>query len=157
MALSLDVVRQVEQDLLLKADVLAYHIGSMVVTDPERARNVCDEIITRLRAAVSADSESDLRPDVLRSIDRERRPNVRLAARSGGGDEIEEFILEILANSSGLSVQEIVDRFQEAEIEIKRATLVVRLHRMVQAGKLTSRTHGHYVLSEAEHNRRQRA
>ena len=116
-----------------------------------------DEIITRLRAAVSADSESDLRTDVLRSIDRDRRPNVRLAARSGGGDEIEEFILEILANSSGLSVQEIVDRFQEAEIEIKRATLVVRLHRMVQAGKLTSRTHGHYVLSEAEHNRRQRA
>jgi hypothetical protein len=157
MALSLDVVRQVEQDLLLKADVLAYHIGSMVATDPERARNVCDEIITRLRAAVSSDSESDIRPDVLRSIDRDRRPNVRLAARSGGGDEIEEFILEILANSSGLSVQEIVDRFQEAEIEIKRATLVVRLHRMVQAGKLTSRTHGHYVLSEAEHNRRQRA
>jgi hypothetical protein len=155
MALSLDVVRQVEQDLLLKADVLAYHIGSMVATDPERARNVCDEIITRLRAAVSAETESDLRTDVLRSID--RRPNVRLAARSGGGDEIEEFILEILANSSGLSVQEIVDRFQEAEIEIKRATLVVRLHRMVQAGKLTSRTHGHYVLSEAEHNRRQRA
>jgi hypothetical protein len=34
---------------------------------------------------------------------------------------------------------------------------VVRLHRMVQAGKLTSRTHGHYVLSEAEHNRRQLA
>ena len=155
MALSLDVVRQVEQDLLLKADVLAYHIGSMVTTDPERARNVCDEIITRLRAAVSAETESDLRTDVLRSID--RRPNVRLAARSGGGDEIEEFILEILANSSGLSVQEIVDRFQEAEIEIKRATLVVRLHRMVQAGKLTSRTHGHYVLSEAEHNRRQHA
>ena len=45
--------------------------------------------------------------------------------------------------------------WQEAEIAIKRATLVVRLHRMVQAGKLTSRTHGHYVLSEAEHNRRQ--
>jgi hypothetical protein len=158
MALSLDVVRQVEQDLLLKADVLAYHIGSMVATDPERARNVCDEIITRLRGAVSADTEQDIRPDVLRSIDRDRRPTVRLAARSGGGaDEIEEFSLEILANSSGLSVQEIVDRFQEAEIEIKRATLVVRLHRMVQAGKLSSRTHGHYALSESEHNRRQRA
>jgi hypothetical protein len=154
MALSVDVVRQVEQDLLLKADVLAYHIGSLVATDAERARSVCDEIVSRLRAAVSADSELEPKSDVLRSLDRERRPNVRLAARSGGGDDIEEFILEILAHSSGLSVQEIVDRFQEAEIEIKRATLVVRLHRMVQAGKLTSRTHGHYVLSEAEHNRR---
>jgi hypothetical protein len=154
MALSVDVVRQVEQDLLLKADVLAYHIGSLAATDAERARSVCDEIVSRLRAAVSADSELEPKSDVLRSLDRERRPNVRLAARSGGGDDIEEFILEILAHSSGLSVQEIVDRFQEAEIEIKRATLVVRLHRMVQAGKLTSRTHGHYVLSEAEHNRR---
>ncbi len=57
MALSLDVVRQVEQDLLLKADVLAYHIGSMVAIDAERARSVCEEIITRLKAAVSADSE----------------------------------------------------------------------------------------------------
>lgn len=157
MALSLDVVRQVEQDLLLKADVLAYHIGSLVATDAERARSVCDEIVSRLRAAASADSEPETKSDVLRSLDRERRPNVRLAARSGGGDEVEEFILDILAQSSGLSVQEIVDRFQEAEIAIKRATLVVRLHRMVQAGKLTSRTHGHYVLSEAEHNRRQLA
>jgi hypothetical protein len=157
MALSLDVVRQVEQDLLLKADVLAYHIGSLVATDAERARSVCDEIVSRLRAAASADSELETKSDVLRSLDRERRPNVRLAARSGGGDEVEEFILDILAQSSGLSVQEIVDRFQEAEIAIKRATLVVRLHRMVQAGKLTSRTHGHYVLSEAEHNRRQLA
>jgi hypothetical protein len=154
MALSLDVVRQVEQDLLLKADVLAYHIGNLVATDAERARSVCDEIVSRLRAAASLDSEQEPKSDVLRSLDRERRPNVRLAARSGGGDEIEEFILEILAHSSGLSVQEIVDRFVEAEIDIKRATLVVRLHRMVQAGKLTSRTHGHYVLSEAEHNRR---
>jgi hypothetical protein len=154
MALSLDVVRQVEQDLLLKADILAYHIGNLVATDAERARSICDEIVSKLRAAASVDGAQEPKSDVLRSLDRERRPNVRLAARSGGGDEIEEFILEILAHSSGLSVQEIVDRFVEAEIDIKRATLVVRLHRLVQAGKLTSRTHGHYVLSEAEHNRR---
>jgi|SRR5580692_10392046 hypothetical protein len=157
MALSLDVVRQVEQDLLLKADILAYHLGNLVVTDAERARSICDEIITRLRTAASSDVEQEPKSDVLRSLDRERRPNVRLATRSGAGDETEEFILDNLAHSSGLSVQEIVDRFEEAEIAIKRATLVVRLHRMVQAGKLTSRTHGHYVLSEAEHNRRQHA
>src|SRR6201994_561717 len=157
MALSQNVVRQVEQDLLLKADILAYHIGNLVATDAERARSICDEIITRLRAAASIDGEQQPKSGVLRSLDRERRPNVRLATRSGGGDEVEEFILDSLAHSSGLSVQEIVDRFQEADIEIKRATLVVRLHRMVQAGKLTSRTHGHYVLSEAEYNRRQLA
>jgi hypothetical protein len=155
MALSLDVVRQVEQDLLVKADVLAYHIGNLVATDPERAKAVYGEIVARLRHAMSpeSDSESKLEPLPL-----ERRPNVRLASSRSGGDEIEEFILDLLAHSPrGLSVQEIVEGLQEAEIEIKRATLVVRLHRMVQAGKLTSRTHGHYVLSEAEHNRRQSA
>jgi hypothetical protein len=153
MALSPDVVRQVEQDLLVKTDVLVYHIGNLVVTDPERARAVFEEIVARLRNAVSP--AADLAPkSELLSLD--RRPNVRLA--KSGGDEIEDFILDILAHSPrGLSVQEIVDGLVEAEIEIKRATLVVRLHRMLQAGKLTSRTHGHYVLSEAEHNRRQSA
>jgi len=153
MALSSDVVRQVEQDLLVKADVLAYHLGNLVGTDAERAKAVYEEIVARLRDAVSPGA--DLAPkSELFSLD--RRPNVRLA--KSGGDEIEDFILEILAHSPrGLSVQEIVDGLQEAEIEIKRATLVVRLHRMLQAGKLTSRTHGHYVLSEAEHNRRQSA
>ena len=153
MALSPDVVRQVEQDLLVKADVLVYHIGNLVVTDAERARAVYEEIVARLRNAVSP--AADLAPkSELLSLD--RRPAVRLA--KSGGDEIEDFILDILAHSPrGLSVQEIVDGLVEAEIEIKRATLVVRLHRMLQAGKLTSRTHGHYVLSEAEHNRRQSA
>ena len=157
MALSLEVTREIEQDLLRKAGALAEYVGILVAADPERARSVCDEIISQLRAAISADAEQEPRSGVLRSLDRERRPNVRLAARSGGGDEVEEFILDILAHSSELSVQEIVDRFEEADIAIKRPTLVVRLHRLLQAGKLTSRTHGRYMLSEAEHNRRQLA
>jgi hypothetical protein len=37
---------------------------------------------------------------------------------------------------------------------MRRATLVVRLHRMERAGKLISRTHGHYVLSDDENDRR---
>lgn len=154
MALSSDVVRQVEQDLLVKADVLAYHIGNLVVTDPERAKAVYDEIATRLREAVSPVADLGPKSELL-SLD--RRPHVRLA--KSGGDEIEDFILDILAHSPRglLSVQEIFDGLQEAELEIKRATLVVRLHRLVQAGKLATRTHGHYVLSEAEHNRRQSA
>jgi hypothetical protein len=154
MALSSDVVRQVEQDLLVKADVLVYHIGNLVVTDPERAKAVYDEIVARLREAVSPAADLVPKSELL-SLD--RRPNVRLA--KSGGDEIEDFILDILAHSPRglLSVQEIFDGLQEAELEIKRATLVVRLHRLVQAGKLATRTHGHYVLSEAEHNRRQSA
>ncbi len=156
MALSLDVVRQVEQDLLMKADVLAYHIGNLVATDPERAKALYSEIVDRLRQAVASESDPESKPEL--SSPSDRRPNVRLASSRSGGDEIEDFILDILAHSPrGLSVQEVVDGLQEAEIEIKRATLVVRLHRMLQAGKLTSRTHGHYVLSEAEHSRRHSA
>jgi hypothetical protein len=83
----------------------------------------------------------------------DRRQPVLVSSRAA--DEVEEFLLECLADSPlGLSVQDIVDRFDEAEVEIKRQTLVVRLHRMVQAGKLSSRAHGHYALSEAEHGRR---
>jgi hypothetical protein len=88
-----------------------------------------------------------------RAVPRERSQPKLVASRAT--DDIEEFILEILADSPrGLSVQEIVDRLDEADVEIKRQTLVVRLHRMVQAGKLSSRAHGHYSLSEAEHGRR---
>ena len=151
MSLSVEAVRQVEQALRTKAEVLAYEIGNLVPIDPERARAISAEIIALLNEAVSSESDPPIKSEMF-SLERRR------TAKSGGGDEIEDFVLDILAHSPrGLSVQDIVERLQEAEIEIKRATLVVRLHRMVQAGKLTSRTHGHYVLSEAEHNRRQSA
>jgi hypothetical protein len=150
MSLSTEAVRQVEQGLRTRAEVLAYEIGNLVPIDPERARAISAEIIALLNEAVSQ-SDPPVKSELF-SLEARRTP------RSGGRDEIEEFVLDIFAHSPrGLSVQDIVERLQEAEIEIKRATLVVRLHRMVQAGKLTSRTHGHYVLSEAEHNRRQSA
>jgi hypothetical protein len=156
MTLSSDAVRQVEQDLLLKADVLSYYLNSLATTDAERAKAVYADIISRLRNAVSTDTDFESKADGTPSSD--RRPAFRVASRSGGGDETEDFIMDNLAHSpKGLSVQEIVDRFREAEMEIKRATLVVRLHRMEHAGKLMSRAHGHYVLSEAEHDRRQTA
>ncbi len=151
MSLSIEAVRQVEQGLRTRAEVLAYEIGNLVPIDPERARAISAEIIALLNEAVSGESDPPIKSELF-SLEARRTP------KSGGRDEIEEFVLDIFAHSPrGLSVQDIVERLQEAEIEIKRATLVVRLHRMVQAGKLTSRTHGHYVLSEAEHNRRQSA
>ena len=77
-----------------------------------------------------------------------------VATRTGGADEVEEFILEILAeNPAGLSVQDLVDNLEDAALDIKRKTLVVRLHRLVHAGRLTSLAHGHYALSEAERAR----
>jgi hypothetical protein len=156
MTLSSDAVRQVEQDLLLKADVLSYYLNSLATTDAERAKAVYADIVSRLRNAVSIEADFDSRTDGPPALD--RRPAFRVASRSGGGDEIEDFILDNLTNSPrGASVQDIVDYLKEADIEIKRPTLVVRLHRLVQAGKLTSRTHGHYALSEAEHGRRQTA
>jgi hypothetical protein len=147
-----DAAAHVRQDLLLKADVLAHYLRGLRATDAEFAAQILAEITARLQGALSADSAAKTGG---RATPFERRQPVLVSSRNGAGDEIEEFILECLTDSPlGLSVQEIVDRFDEAEVEIKRQTLVVRLHRMVQAGKLSSRAHGHYALSEAEHGRR---
>lgn len=150
MAVSQDIGLQIEQDLLGKAEVILHYLRGLEATD----RALAD----RIRAAIIGRLEDIGRErDGTASLDRPssgRRQPVLVASR-GGGDEIEDFVLESLSDSPlGLSVQEIVDRLEEAELDIKRQTLVVRLHRMVQAGKLTSRAHGHYILSEAEHGRR---
>jgi len=146
-----DTARLVEQDLLAKADVLAHYLRGLAATDPDLAAQILTEIAARLEGALLPDgaAKSGKRGAAL-----ERRQPALTSPRAAG-DEIEDFILESLTDSPrGLSVQEIVDRLDEAEIEIKRQTLVVRLHRMVQAGKLASRAHGHYTLSEGEHGRR---
>jgi len=144
-----NAAEQVRLDLLAKADALALYLQVLGKSDPEFAAEILSEITTRLHAALLPDGAKTN----ARAVPRER-PQPKLVA-SRATDDIEEFILEILADSPrGLSVQEIVDRLEEADVEIKRQTLVVRLHRMVQAGKLSSRAHGHYSLSEAEHGRR---
>lgn len=145
-----DAAGQVRHDLLLKADVLAHYLRALSATDPDFAAQILGEITARLQSALLPQSHtSHSRPLALEA----RRQPVLVSSRAS--DDVEEFILDCLATSPlGLSVQEIVDRFEEADFEIKRQTLVVRLHRMVQAGKLSSRAHGHYALSEAEHGRR---
>jgi hypothetical protein len=121
-------------------------------TAPDRAAEVLAEISSRLARAVGAEPGLAA-PE--RGGDPRRAAPVVVAARGGGADDIEDFILDILAeNPLGLSVQDIVDNLDEAQLEIKRKTLVVRLHRMVQAGRLSSQAHGHYTLSEAERSRR---
>jgi hypothetical protein len=144
-----NAAEQVRLDLLAKADALALYLQVLGKSDPEFAAEILSEITTRLHAALLPDGAKTN----ARAVPRERSQPKLVASRAT--DDIEEFILEILADSPrGLSVQEIVDRLDEADVEIKRQTLVVRLHRMVQAGKLSSRAHGHYSLSEAEHGRR---
>src|SRR5712671_6274549 len=153
-----DAVRAYEQELLQKADMLAMGLKGLKSASPERAAEVLAEISSRLGRAVAAEPVAGME-------DRVRDPRrgtpavvaapVVVAARGGGADDIEDFILDILAeNPLGLSVQEIVDHLDEAQLDMKRRTLVVRLHRMVHAGKLASRAHGHYALSEAERTRR---
>lgn len=147
MVLSLDAERQIRQDLLAKADVLAHYLSGLGATDAEQAKALLAEIVKRLEDAISRVGYPAQPLD--------RKPPAFVASQSRS-DEIENFILDNLAdNPRGQSVQDIVDRFEEAGIEIKRATLVVRLHRLVNVGKLQSRTHGHYALSEVERERRQ--
>jgi hypothetical protein len=153
-----DAVRAYEQELLQKADTLALGLKGLKVAAPERAAELFDDIATRLARAVGADAVAGAAPIAAdeRAQSEPRRPApVVVAARGGGADDIEDFILDILAeNPSGLSVQDLVGNLDEAQLEIRRKTLVVRLHRMVHAGRLSSLAHGHYTLSEAERSRR---
>jgi len=152
MTISPDAVRAFEQELLQKADILALGLNGLRATAPERATELLDEIMGRLAGAVAA---SGAAPDERGRAEPRRQAPVVVAARGGGADDIEDFILDILAESPpGLSVQDIVDSLDAAQLEIKRKTLVVRLHRMVQAGRIASQAHGHYTLSEAERSRR---
>jgi hypothetical protein len=152
MPVSQDVALQIEQDLLGKAEVILHYLRGLEATDGALAERIRAAIMARLDDTERGDASNTAKLD--RASPTSRRQPVLVASR-GGGDEIEDFVLENLSDSPlGLSVQEIVDRLQEADLDIKRQTLVVRLHRMVQAGKLTSRAHGHYILSEAEHGRR---
>src|SRR5277367_5373895 len=146
-----DAVRAYEQELLQKADMLAMGLKGLTSASPERAAELLAEISSRLARAVTAEPVAAMRG----RGDPRRVAPVVIAARGGGADDIEDFILDILAeNPLGLSVQDIVGNLDEAQLEIKRKTLVVRLHRMVHAGRLSSQAHGHYTLSEAERSRR---
>ena len=147
MALSQDAIRLYEQDLLQKADKLVIGLKGLRSADAARAAELLTVISDRLEGAVIGDAPASAEPPA------ERQKPLLVATR--GGDDVEDFILEILAeNPVGLSVQEIVDHLDEAQLDMKRRTLVVRLHRMVHAGRLAQRAHGHYALSEAERTRR---
>ena len=164
MTIHSDAVRAYEQELLQKADVLAMALTGLRAAAPERATLILDEIAARLARAADAgaaglsaaavgETEEARRDDNSRG--EPRRPAALVVAARGSGDEIEDFILEVLAeHPPGLSVQDLVDSLDDAQLEIKRKTLVVRLHRMVQAGRLSPQAHGHYTLSEAERSRR---
>ena len=150
MTWSQDAIRLYEQDLLQKADMLAIGLKGLRSADAARAAQLLDTITERLEGAALRDA-----PSVYPVEQGGERQRPLLVATRGEREDIEDFILDILAeNPLGLSVQEIVDHLDEAQLDMKRRTLVVRLHRMVHAGKLASRAHGHYALSEAERTRR---
>jgi hypothetical protein len=155
MAWSQDAIRLYEQDLLQKADMLAIGLKGLRAADPARAEQILTAISERLEDAALEAGPRQAGPQAGEPTALHERQRPLLVASRGGAEDIEDFILDILAeNPLGMSVQEIVDHLDEAQLEIKRRTLVVRLHRMVHAGKLASRAHGHYALSEAERTRR---
>jgi hypothetical protein len=156
MAWSQDAIRLYEQDLLQKADMLSIGLKGLRAADPARAAQLLTAISERLEGAALRDGVPTQTGNAATegAVPLERQRPLLVSSR-GGSEDVEDFILDILAeNPLGMSVQEIVDHLDEAQLEIKRRTLVVRLHRMVHAGKLASRAHGHYALSEAERTRR---
>lgn len=149
-----DTLRAYEQELMQKAEMLALGLKGLRATAPERAVELLEAITDKLAAAAVQAGSARIPTERGQSEPRRLAPVV-VSARGGGADDIEDFIMDILAeNPTGLSVQDIVNDLEEAELEIKRQTLVVRLHRMVRAGKLSPLAHGHYILSEAERGRR---
>ncbi len=152
-----DAVRAYEQELLQKAEMLALGLKGLRATAPDRAAELLEDIVARLEVGMGRDGAAMVPAgaDTRSRAEPRRLAPVVVAARGGGADDIEDFIIDILAeNPVGLSVQDIVSNLDEAQLDIKRKTLVVRLHRMVHAGKLSSLAHGHYILSEAERSRR---
>jgi hypothetical protein len=159
MTWSQDAIRLYEQDLLQKAEMLAIGLKGLRSADAARAAQLLDAITERLEGAALRDAAGvypiEQGGQGAQGVSGERQRPLLVATRGGGSEDIEDFILDVLAeNPLGLSVQEIVDHLDEAQLDMKRRTLVVRLHRMVHAGKLASRAHGHYALSEAERVRR---
>jgi hypothetical protein len=150
-----DAVRAYEQELVQKADMLALGLKGLRAAAPERAAALLETIVARLGGVAAEEAGAAEMPDVRARPEPRRPAPLVVAARGGGADDIEDFIHDILAeNPPGLSVQDIVDSLDAAQLEIKRKTLVVRLHRMVQAGRISAQAHGHYALSEAERSRR---
>ena len=128
MTISADAVQIYEQELLAKAEVLALALGGLHAAAPERATRLLEAIAERLRRA-TGDAAMTSVPAVvageggerLRTEPPRRPAPVMIAARGGGADDIEDFILDILAeNPPGLSVQDIVDNLDAAQLEIKR-------------------------------------
>jgi hypothetical protein len=151
-----DALRAYEQELLQKAEMLALGLNGLRATAPDRAADLLETITEKLVSAAMGGgvAQAPAGKDIRGGQTETRRLNV-VSARGGGGDEIEDFIMDVLAeNPTGLSVQDIVNDLDEAQLDIRRQTLVVRLHRMVRAGKLSPLAHGHYILSEAERGRR---
>lgn len=150
-----DALRAYEQELLQKADMLSLGLKGLRATAPQRAAELLDIIMEKLEEAAAAAPAGGAPRAGAEERTAEPRRMVVVSARGGGADDIEDFIMDILSeNPTGMSVQDIVNDLAEAQLDIKRQTLVVRLHRMVRAGKLSPLTHGHYVLSEAERTRR---
>src|SRR3974390_1555753 len=92
-----DAVRAYEQELLQKADMLAMGLKGLKSASPERAAEVLAEISSRLSRAVAA--EPGIATEDRGRDPRRAAPPVVIAARGGGADDIEDFILDILAEN----------------------------------------------------------
>src|SRR5258708_37464402 len=99
-----DAVRAYEQELLQKADMLALGLKGLRATAPERAAELLEEIAEKLEHAVARDIAGIVVGAGAGSLTgtdgriEPRRPApVVVSARGGGADDIEDFILDILA------------------------------------------------------------
>src|SRR5258708_12471111 len=116
MALAQDAIRLYEQDLLQKADMLAIGLKGLKSADAGRAAQLLAAISERLEGAVLREAPHAVEP----AAPGERQKPLLVATRGGGAEDMEDFILAILAETPlRLPVQEIVHHIPEAHLPVK--------------------------------------
>src|SRR2546425_92623 len=112
-----DAVRAYEQELLQKAEMLALGLKGLRATAPDRAAELLEDIVARLEVGMGREGGGAMVPagaDPRGRAEPRRLAPVVVAARGGGADDIEDFIIDILAeNPLGLSGQDIVRHLHE--------------------------------------------
>lgn len=126
-------------------------LEDLVEANQEYACHVIRKICHRLEAKKHGLEEISNNVDV-----NERRMSVEVGEPrrlddSRGVEEspgVEGAIFSMLQQApDGLTVEDLVQRLGRYQFNVKRTTLIVRLRRMVVAGKLKTKTRGQYILA----------
>jgi len=127
-----DVIKVVSDEILQAAGVLRVKLDGLSYSDPDSAEKLLAEINEIINNSGSP------APNVT------AQPTPATISLSPA----EEVIVEFLAHENDpQTIDQILECAGQAESDLKKSTLAVRLHRMVQSKKLTNPSRGLYSVS----------